>query len=140
MLMSTDWGRFAGLPADVVKAGCGISGLYDLEPIRLSYLNDTLGLTPEMAHRNSPVHLVPAAASGPLLLTVGGLEGDEYHRQTESLAAAWRRRGLAVEVMDMDGHDHFSIITELEEPGAPLSQAILRQMGLPATSPAPVAR
>src|SRR5262245_50395597 len=40
MLMSTDWSAFAGLPADVVKAGCGISGLYDLEPIRLSYLNE----------------------------------------------------------------------------------------------------
>ena len=36
MLLSTDWPAFAGLPADLVKAGCGISGLYDLEPIRLS--------------------------------------------------------------------------------------------------------
>src|SRR6185295_14458485 len=73
MLMSTDWSAFAGLPADVVKAGCGISGLYDLEPIRLSYLNETLGLTMETARRNSPVHLVPASA-GPLLLPVGALE------------------------------------------------------------------
>ena len=130
MLMATDWARFAGLPADVVKAGCGISGLYDLEPIRLSYLNETLGLTPETARRNSPVHLVPASA-GRLLLAVGAKEGDEYHRQTESLAAAWRRRGLAVEVMDMAGHDHFSIITELGDPGTPLSRAILRQIGVP---------
>ena len=135
MLMSTDWGRLAGLPGDVVKAGCGISGLYDLEPIRLSYLNDTLGLTAELARRNSPVHLVPAAA-GPLLLPVGTLEGDEYHRQTESLVAAWRRRGLAAEVMDMAGHDHCSIITELAEPGTPLSRAILDQMGLSAPEPA----
>jgi arylformamidase len=124
MLMSTDWGRFAGLPDDVVKAGCGISGLYDLEPIRLSYLNETLGLTAETARRNSPVHLVPATA-GRLLLPVGAKEGDEYRRQTESLAAAWRRRDLSVEVMDMAGHDHFSIITELEDPGTPLSRAIL---------------
>ena len=70
----------------------------------------------ETARRNSPVHLVPASA-GHLLLPVGGKEGDEYHRQTESLAAAWRRRGLRVEVMDMAGHDHFSIITELGDPG-----------------------
>jgi arylformamidase len=133
--MSTDWARFGGLPADVVKAGSGISGLYDLEPIRLSYLNDTLGLTVETARRNSPVHVVPAAAGGPLLLAVGGLEGDEYHRQTESLAAAWRRRGLTAEVMDMPGHDHFSIITELGSPGTPLSRAILRQMGLTLSAP-----
>jgi arylformamidase len=130
MLMSTDWSRFADLPPDVVKAGCGISGLYDLEPIRLCYLNATLGLTMEAARRNSPVHLVPASA-GHLLLPVGEKEGDEYHRQTESLAAAWRRRGLRVDVMDMAGHDHFSIITELGAPGAPLSRAILRQIGVP---------
>ena len=138
MLMSTDWGRFAGLPADVVKAGCGISGLYDLEPIRLCYLNETLGLTWETARRNSPVHLVPAAA-GRLLLPVGAKEGDEFHRQTESLAAAWRRRGLAVEVMDMTGHDHFSIITELGDPGTPLSRAILHQID-PGAGRGPVAR
>ncbi len=126
MLMSTDWPRFAGLPSDVVKAGSGISGLYDLEPIRLSYLNETLGLTAETARRNSPVHVVPEAA-GPLLLAVGALEGDEYHRQTETLAAAWRRRGHAVEVMDMAGHDHFSIVTELSDPDAPLSRAIRGQ-------------
>jgi arylformamidase len=130
MLMSTDWPRFAGLPPDVVKAGAGISGLYDLEPIRLSYLNETLGLTAETARRNSPVHAVPEAA-GPLLLAVGALEGDEYHRQTETLAVAWRRRGHAVEVTDMAGHDHFSIVTELGGPERPLSRAIQRQMGLP---------
>ena len=132
MLMATDWARFAGLPPDVVKAACGISGLYDLEPIRLSYLNETLALTPEMARRNSPVHGVPAQAGGPLLLAVGELEGDEYHRQTESLAAAWQRRGLVAGVMDMAGHDHFSIVTELGSPATPLSRAILRQMALPA--------
>src|SRR5262249_42948034 len=77
MLMSTDWPAFAGIPADVIKGGAGLSGLYDLEPIRLSYLNDTLGLTTEVARRNSPVHLAPAR-SGPLLLPVGGLEGPEY--------------------------------------------------------------
>jgi hypothetical protein len=49
MLMSTDWSAFAGLPPTSIKAGCGISGLYDLEPIRLSYLNEVLKLTPEDA-------------------------------------------------------------------------------------------
>src|SRR5262249_34622070 len=80
MLMSTDWSAFAGLPADVIKAGCGISGLYDLDPIRLSYLNEVLTLTPEDARRLSPVHC-PPARSGPLLLVVGGLEGPELSRR-----------------------------------------------------------
>jgi arylformamidase len=128
MLMSTDWPAFAGLPADVVKAGCGISGLYDLEPIRLSYLNEVLKLTPETARHNSPVHY-PPARSGPLLLAVGGLEGPEYHRQGEELAAVWRTRRLPCQALDMPSHNHFSILAELEDPGTTLSRLLLRQMG-----------
>jgi arylformamidase len=129
MLMSTDWPAFAGLPADVIKAGCGISGLYDLEPIRLCYLNADLRLGPEQARRNSPIHTVPAR-SGPLLLAVGGLEGAEYHRQTDELALAWQKRGLVCEVMDMAGQNHFTIADQLTDPASELSRAILRQMGL----------
>jgi len=129
MLLATDWPAFAGLPADVVKGGAGISGLYDLEPIRLCYLNDTLQLGPDAARRNSPVHLLPGSRA-PLLLPVGGLEGPEYHRQSEDLAAAWRARGVPCEVMDLAGIQHFSIVSQLEDPTSDLGRAILRQMGL----------
>jgi len=125
MLMATDWPAVAGLPPDTVRAGCGISGLYDLEPIRLSFLNETLGLTPEAARRHSPIHLRPASRA-PLLLAVGALEGPEYHRQTAALAAAWRAHGVPCEVMDMAGHHHFSIVCELEDPESPLGQALRR--------------
>ena len=128
MLMSTDWNAFAGIPADVIKAGCGISGLYDLEPIRLSYLNEVLELTPESAKRQSPVHC-PPARSGPLLLVVGVLEGPEYHRQCEELAAVWRTRRLPCQTLDMPGLHHFSILSELEDPTTVLSRLLLRQMG-----------
>jgi len=128
MLMSTDW-RAWGLPADVIKGGSGISGLYDLEPIRLSYLNRDLGLGPEQARCLSPVHL-PPERSGPLLLPVGGLEGPEYHRQTDELARAWWKRGLPCEVMDMPGLNHFSIVAQLGDPASELARAIRRQMGL----------
>ena len=57
-------------------------------------------------------------------------EGPEYHRQTDALATAWRARGVPIEVLDMAGHDHFSIITELESPFSPLARAIQGQMRL----------
>jgi arylformamidase len=128
MLLATDWREF-GAPADVVKAGCAVSGLYDLEPIRLCYLNDVLALSPESARRNSPVHLKPAGRA-PLLLVVGAQEGPEYHRQTDDLAAAWRSHGASIGVLDATGHDHFSIISELERPDPPLARAIRKQIGL----------
>ncbi len=128
MLLATDWSSF-GAPADVIRAGAGISGLYDLEPIRLSYLNEVLQLSPEVARRNSPVHLAPATQA-PLLLPLGGLEGAEYHRQSEDLAKAWRGHGRRVDVMSMPGLDHFSIAGQLEDPSSPLARALLGQMGL----------
>lgn len=128
MMMATDWRAF-GAPADVIKGGTGISGLYDLEPIRLCYLNEVLKLTPEAARRHSPVLLAPTGRA-PLLLAVGGLEGPEYHRQTDELAAAWRARGAPVDVLDMPGLHHFSIVSQLGDPKAELSRAILAQMGL----------
>jgi arylformamidase len=131
MLMSTDWSAFdAALPADLVKAGFGISGLYDLDPIRLSYLNEVLGLTPEAAQRNSPVHH-PPARSGPLLLAVGALEGPEYQRQSHHLAEVWASRALPCEVLDMPGHHHFSIVAELGDP-----QSVLSRLCAKATRPA----
>lgn len=127
MLMATDWTALAGLPQGVLQAGCGISGLYDLEPIRLCYLNEILRLTPEMARRNGPAHLAPPRG-GRVLLAVGDAEGPEYHRQTDALARAWRAGGLDCEVLDMAGHHHFSIVWELADPASALSRAIL---GLP---------
>jgi arylformamidase len=128
MLMATDWPAF-GAPSNVIKGGSGYSGQYDLEPIRLSYLNQTLGLTPDSARRNSPVHLRPTGPA-PLLLAVGALEGAEYHRQNEDLAAAWRGHGIRCDVMDMPGLHHFSIVSQLEDPSSGLARAILGQMGL----------
>ena len=55
-----------------VHAGIAISGLFDLEPIRLSYLNAPIRLSPAEAHRNSPVHRTPGTA--PCVVTVGGAE------------------------------------------------------------------
>jgi len=128
MLLATDWPQF-GVPADVVKAGCAVSGLYDLEPIRLCYLNEVLGLTPESARRNSPVHLKPTGRA-PLVLAVGAAEGPEYHRQTNDLAAAWRALGAPVDIVDAAGLDHFSIVAELERPDSALARVIRRQMAL----------
>ena len=56
MLLATDWPGFgADLPAGLVKSAVSISGIYDLEPIRLCYLNDKVGMDEAEARRNSPV-------------------------------------------------------------------------------------
>jgi arylformamidase len=122
MLMATDWTAF-GLAADALKAGVGISGLYDLEPIRLCYLNDVLQLTREDARAHSPIHVAPAR-TGPLLLPLGAGEGPEYLRQSQEMAATWRRHGGWSAVVEMANHDHFSIVWELNDRESPLARAV----------------
>ena len=129
-MMATDWPAFApGLPRDLVKTGCAISGIYDLEPVRLSYMNGELGFTPDSVAGNSPMLMAPVGG-GELLLAVGGLEGPEFIRQSEELAAAWGARGMDVTCRVMDGHHHFSIINQLIDPASELSAAVRAQMGL----------
>src|SRR5262245_62007072 len=53
-----------------VKGGLAISGIFDLEPIRLCYLNEKLGLDEEEARRLSPLLHLPAR-SGPLCVVYG---------------------------------------------------------------------
>ncbi len=123
MLMSEGWDGFAA-----VKGGCGLSGLYELEPIRLTYLNSTLALDPGMAARNSPALLRPAGA--PLLLAVGGEEGAEYLRQTAAMEERLRADGVPCSATVVAGGNHYTIVQSLGDPLDELTRAVHRQMGL----------
>jgi len=130
MMMATDWPGFdEGLPDEPLRGGCAISGLHDLEPIRLCFLNSDLGMSSADAAALSPV-LLPRKCSGPLLLPLGDLEGPEYLRQSTDLAAAWQNTGEPPVVQPMAGHDHFSICAQFESPDSELAGLIHRQMGV----------
>jgi acetyl esterase/lipase len=108
-----------------VAGGVAISGIYDLEPIRLNYLNDRLGLDPAEAARNSPLLHLPSRAA-PLVVTVGLGELPELIRQSEEYAGAWQRRGLSGRYLPLVGHDHFSILEELARPGGAILEALVQ--------------
>ncbi len=120
MLLATDWPAFgAGLPTDLVKAGSTISGLYEMEPIRLCYLNDVLGMDAAVTARNTPVaQNYPVAA--PILIVLGDDESEEYHRQTRVMDEFWRGLGYPAEVYVPKDLDHFSIVDSLIQPDTEL--------------------
>lgn len=126
MMMSTDWAA-RGLPADLVRSGCAISGVYDLEPIRLGALNDAVRLDEAEVAALSPIHHAPERA-GHLTLCVGADELPEFLRQQAEYAAAWRANGLALDEMAPAGANHFTVINALGEPGSPLHRAIAEQI------------
>ena len=133
MMMATEWPAFAGgLPADLIKGGCAISGIYDLEPIRLTFMQETLGFTPEQVERNSPIGLTPTtpAPPAPMIVAAGGDESEEFLRQSETFTAQWAKEGVPCEMMVRPGINHFTILGEFADPESGLTRAVRKQMGL----------
>lgn len=109
-----------------VKGGVAISGIYDLEPIRHSYLNEKLKLDAAMSERNSPL-LQSGGPNKPLSLVVGGAELPLLRQQTADLAAFRAQHALPVTYEEIPGADHFSIMNELSSPTGRIT-TLIRQM------------
>jgi arylformamidase len=130
MLALTDWSGFApGLPAAVVRSATAISGLYELEPVRLSYLNEALRLDAAAARRNSPMLYIRKDAA-PLTLVVGADETAEFLRQQRDFAAALAKAGAPVEAVEMPRRHHFDVIHDLAERGTRLHDLVRKRLGL----------
>ena len=106
-----------------VRGVFALSGLYDLEPVRRSKVNETIAMDPESARRNSPL-VTPPMRRGTLAIAAGGRESAEFARQSREYAAAWRSWGGDVRALDATGDDHFSIALELARADSPLARAL----------------
>lgn len=129
MALATDWAGQWGLPADLIKGATAISGVFDLEPIRLCYLNEVLAMDRAEALRNSPLSL-PLRGRCPVLVTVGARETPAFLAQSDAYAAALARAGWPSELLVQADLDHFAIMMAMAGTKGATTQAIRRQMGL----------
>jgi arylformamidase len=126
---TTDWKARFGLPQDVVKGALCCSGIYDLEPVRLSSRNDYVQLDAALVEALSPLrHL--ASLRCPVAVGIGERESDEFKRQARELASAVERHGILVELIEGAGLNHFEIVATLASPTGLLARTALHQMGL----------
>ena len=77
MALATDWAGEYGLPAQVLKGGFMISGLYDLRPLRYSFVQPALQLDGDQVSRLSPLFAIPKR-DAEAVITVGGAEPGEF--------------------------------------------------------------
>jgi len=113
----------------MIKSITPISGLFELEPLRLSSLNTDLQLDVPQAQRNSPSNLTPATRL-PVTVAVGGAESDEFRRQSRDFAETWRNAVRSMEYLETPGENHYTIIEGMTNRTHPLTEALLKQLGL----------
>ena len=128
MMLCTDW-TARGRPADFVKGGTAISGIFDLAPLMETSINDDIRLDAKSAARLSPIFNLPAAGA-PLIAAVGAAETAEFVAQNRAFAEAWQARGFEATVMEAEGLNHYTVVMEMGRPGSALTEAALTQMGL----------
>jgi len=127
MMLAGGWHDGFGVPDDLVKSACALSGLHDLEPIRLSEINEWAKLDEDSARRNSPIHNLPDRGC-PLIVSYGGNETAEFKRQTVEYAAAWTSAGFEAEHVDGSAFNHFDLPFDLNDSDGALAKAVLARM------------
>ena len=130
MLMSCRWKQVdEAMPLQPLAGALAISGLYDLEPVRLtSFLQSDLRLTPSQVNRLSPAFF-PRPKAGKLYAAVGADESDEFIRHNQLIRDQWGPTAVPV-CETVPGKNHFSVLESLADPKGRLHDLALRLIDL----------
>jgi arylformamidase len=122
------WRRHGDRPDRAVAGAVLLSGVYDLEPVRRTYVNEALGLDPETAHAYSPIHRLPAPLP-PLVVARGENETDEFGRQQAEFVDAVRASGARVVDLVVPSRNHFDLAFDLGVHGTVLGDSLTEMIG-----------
>ena len=125
----TDWQKNFGLPADTVKGGLCMSGMYDMKPVRLSKRSSYVKFTDEMEQAMSSQRQLDLLRA-PIIVTYGTNETPDFQRQSRDFAAAVKAVGKPVELVEAPNFNHFEIAESLGNPYGPNGRAALALMKL----------
>jgi arylformamidase len=130
-ILVTDWQKNYALPANIIKGGLLVSGMYDLKPVRLSKRSQYVNFTDEIEQAlSSQRHLDKLTA--PIIVAYGTCETPEFQRQSRDFAAAVKAAGKPVDLIVGTGFNHFEMQETLGNPYGIAGRAALRLMNLSA--------
>src|SRR5262245_9199121 len=125
----TDWQKDFALPADMIKGGLCMSGMYDLKPVRISKRSSYIKFTDAMEQAmSSQRHL--GLLRAPIVVSYGTNETPEFQRQNRDFAAAVKVAGKPVELVVGADFNHFEMNESLASPYGPNGRAALALMKL----------
>ncbi len=125
-ILSTNWPEY-GYDNCPLKGAMTISGVFDLEPLVNTYVNDPLKMDIDDARVLSPLYHIPKDCC-PIVITYGENETDEFKRQSHEYMDACLRAGIECSYLDMPAVNHFGIVLDLNKKDSPLFQAVLNQI------------
>lgn len=126
MALLPGWVPDGRAPADLLAGVTLLSGVYDLAPLRGSYVNDALGLSAVDAWRNSPLWKMPPRTP-PTIIARGEVETAEFVSQHDRMVAAYPNRVVDVVA---GGRNHFDLPYDLADPNTELGSAVLSQLSV----------
>ncbi len=112
-MVATDWAKVGGVPADLVRAGYAISGVFDLAPLIPTSINELAKLNAASAREASPLFWPAPAKDRTFVAAVGGDESQEFIRQSLEIAKAWSSAGVKAECVIVPSTNHFTVVDEL---------------------------
>ncbi|XP_051957662.1 kynurenine formamidase [Xyrauchen texanus] len=129
MVLSTDWSQYDISPQ--IKGAFLVSGIYDLQPILSTYVNEPLKMTEDVALRNSPSRLLSQLSSSSCHIVIAVAQNDspEFRKQSQEYFKDLESAGLKVSYEDVPDTDHFSIIEQLVDEKYHLTKLLLKMMG-----------
>ena len=124
-MLATDWSKLGGVPADLVKAGYALSGVFDLAPLIATSINGATKLDAAKAREASPLAWPAPPRDRTFVAAAGGDESQEFIRQSLEIAAAWSRAGVKAECVLVPSTNHFTIVDELVRPDSAMLARIV---------------
>lgn len=113
-----------GTPAaHTVRGAVLVSGIYEVEPLVGTSINDALGLDAAAARAVSPSLAAGLRGFPPAVVCWGEIETVEFKRQGRDFASLLRQAGSRCEVFAVPGRNHFDVILDLADAATRLGAA-----------------
>ena len=107
-----------------------LSGIFDLEPLVATYINDLPGMSVQDALDLSPMRRNPASMPA-AIISWGEVETAEFKRQSRRFASHLQHAGVGVECFESPLRNHFDIVHNLADSDTRLGRAVLAMFEVP---------
>ncbi len=124
-MVATDWAAQDGnLPPDLVSGAFALSGVYDLTPLVGLEVTEPIQLTADVAEAASTITWQLPRTDVPMAAAVGLSETPVFIDQTRRMCKDWTGKGLNVELIEVPGANHFTVVEPLSDPDSAMTTKI----------------